>query len=107
MSRPKTEHKVFIINEEGQTPFVEPKRMAVGPGDNVLFVVAGEKDKFTVCPNSDIFRSIAAGEEIHVGPGSPPKATIRHDAELNSVHRYDVRSSGKETIDPILVVHEG
>lgn len=106
MPKSRREHRVFIINEANETPFVEPKTLAVERGDNVFFMVAGEEDQFTVSPNSDVFQSIDAGEEIQVGLGNPSRAAVRPDAELNSVHRYEVRSSPKETIDPILFIRD-
>lgn len=106
MPEARNEHRVFIINEANQTPFVEPKTLAVGRGDNVLFMVAGEEDQFAISPNSDIFQSVDAGGEIQVGLGNPSRTAVRPDAELNSVHRYEVRSSPKETIDPILIIRD-
>lgn len=99
------EHRVFIVNEPNKTPFVAPKTLAVERGDQVLFVVAGEKEEFMVCPETEVFRSINAGEEIHAELGSPPKATVRPDVEPNSVHRYEVYPKTSKSIDPILVVH--
>lgn len=99
-------HRVFIINEEGKAPFVAPKVLPVERGDQVLFVVAGEKDEFTVCPETDVFRSVSAGEDLPVELGSPPRCTVRQGIRPNSVHRYGVISETSGSIDPILVIYE-
>lgn len=88
-----------------------PETLAVGRGDQVLFVAAfvagtgSETDKFSVVPDTDVFRSIKAGEKIPVKPGSPPGVTVRREASLNSVHRYEVHSESSGSIDPILILH--
>ena len=106
MPRSRDEHRVFIVNEAKKTPFVTPKTLAVERGDRVQFVVVGEKEKFVICPESNVFRSIEAGEEVPASLGSPPTATVRRGVDLNSVHRYEVRTASKGSIDPILLVHE-
>lgn len=106
MPESRDEHRIFIVNETDEPPFVTPKTLAVERGDRVHFVVVGEKEKFTICPGSDVFRSIEAGEEITAGLGSPPMATVRQGVDLNSVHRYEVHTAAKGSIDPILLVHE-
>lgn len=102
----RREHRVFLVNETNKSPFATPEILAVEPGDEVLFVVVGEKDTFMVSPETDVFRSIDASEEVPVRFGSPPKVTVRRDAEPNSVHRYEVYSQTAGSIDPILIVHE-
>lgn len=99
-------HRVFIINEKGEAPFVAPEVLAAERGDQVLFVVAGEKDEFMVQPKTDVFRSISAGEEIPVKPGSPPRCTVRQGVSLNSVHPYEVFSGSSGSIDPMVVIYE-
>lgn len=107
MTRSRDEHRVFIVNEENATPFATPEVLRARPGDKVLFMVAGKKAKFTVHPETDVFRSISAEEEIPVLPGRPPTATIRRDAEINSVHRYEIQShTSAKGIDPILIIHD-
>lgn len=106
MPKSCNEHRVFIVNEANKTPFVEPKTLPVGRGDIVLFMVAGDADQFTISPNSTVFQSIDAGEKIQVGLGNPSRVAVRPDAALNSVHRYDVQSSSKETVDPILIIRD-
>ena len=106
MSEPRSDHRVFIVNEAKKTPFVTPETLAVKRGDKIQFVVAGEREEFMVCPNSNVFRSIEAGEEIPVGLGSPPTATVRPDLELNSIHRYEVHAASSGAVDPILIIHE-
>lgn len=106
MSEPRGVHRVFIVNEAGREPTVYPKVLAVGRGERVVFVVVGEKQKFQVRPQTNVFRSIAAGEEIPVELGSPPSCTVRQDVKPNSIHRYDVSSEAKESIDPILIIYE-
>lgn len=99
-------HRIFIINEKGEAPFVVPEVLAVERGDRVLFVVAGEKDEFIVHPKTDVFRSINAEEDIPVKPGSPPICTVRQGAPLNSVHSYEVFSGSSGSVDPMLVIYE-
>lgn len=106
MPESSEDHRVFIINQEGEAPFVEPKVLPVKRGDQVLFVVAGEKDDFVVRPDTDLFRSISAGEDIPVELGSPPKCTVRRGVSPNSVHAYEVFSGSGGRIDPMLVIYE-
>lgn len=106
MSESRTEHRILIVNDADEPAYVSPKTQEVGRGDHVLFVVAGEKEKFMVCPETDVFQSIEPGEEIQAGLGSPAKATVRSGVDPHSVHRYEVYSESKASIDPFLVVHD-
>lgn len=106
MPESTSEHQIFIVNEANEAPFVTPETLAVGRGDRVQFVVAGENEKFMVCPESNVFQSIEAGEEIPVGLGSPPVATVRREVDLNSVHRYEVYAASSASIDPIVIIYE-
>jgi len=106
MTHSTDEHHVFIVNEAEQSPFATPDVLPVRPGDGVLFVVAGDQAKFTICPETDLFRSIPAGEEIAVAPDRPPRITVRRDAAPNSVHRYEIEAHAGGLIDPILIVHD-
>jgi len=107
MTHSRDEHRVFIVNEETEAPYATPEVLRVRPGDKVLFVVAGDEAKFFVHPETDVFRSIPAGQEIPVSPGSPPTATVRRDAEINSVHHYEVQpQASAAAIDPILIIHD-
>lgn len=107
MTESNNEHRIFIVNEPNETPFVTPETRVVGRGDQVQFVVVGEKQKFLICPESSVFRSIEPGEDISVGLGSPATATVSQKVEPHSVHRYEVQAEApKAAIDPILVIFE-
>lgn len=106
MAKSRGVHRVFIINEKGRDPVVSPKVLPVGRGDKVLFVVAGEKGHFHVRPGTNVFQSIAAGDDIPVELGSPPTCTVRSDVRPNSIHRYEVSAGAKDNIDPILIIYE-
>lgn len=103
---PSEAHRVFIINHEGEAPFVEPKVLPVQRGDQVLFVVAGEEGEFAVRPDTNLFQSISAAEDIPVEVGSPQNCTIRQGVSPNSVHTYEVFSDSRQSIDPMVVIYE-
>lgn len=108
MSQASETHRISIINEEGEDPYVTPKTLEVKREDQLKFVVVaeeGQTDKFNVCPETDVFSVVDAGVDISVEQGVPKLCSISSVAS-RTIHRYTVSSKQTGTVDPILVVYE-